>query len=71
MGPVLLADEEAEESASLSGAVIANGSSEHGIVCFESVQNPPERKWRGNLESNLFSESRQRAQMVGAYDTNG
>ena len=64
--PVLLADEEAEEGAPLTGGVVANGTAQGGMFCFERVKDAPDGDGSGDLQRDLVTEAGEHTQMLRA-----
>ena len=68
VGKILLAGEEAQESAALLRVMVADGTAQHGIVGLEGVEHGALRDWARNLDRYLAADVRQGAEMWREYD---
>ena len=69
VGPVFVADEEAEEGAALFGDVVADGVAEHGVGGLEGVEDGGDGGGGGDVEGGLVGgEVGEAAEVEGEID---
>ena len=70
VGEILGAGEEAQEGAALQGVMVADGTAQHGIGSFESVQDRAERGRTLDGKGDLSGNMGEGPQMVRKYNAN-
>ena len=69
MGEVFLAGKEADEGAALFGGLVADGATEHGIFCFEGIEDGALGDGGFDVEVDFPVDAREGAEMLGEDDS--
>jgi hypothetical protein len=67
---ILLACEEPQECSALERAVVADGTAQHGIPCFERVEDGTLRDRTCDFDFNFASNVGEGAEMLWEFDSN-